>query len=219
MPSLLREVSINEPSTFCRVERLNFSCSNLIRDNRESSFAASDFSSLSTDLSYGAIDSLQAALSVFRWISSVSNAVLSVVVWVTLGRRFSHDGRLELRNADPLFAGEEMAFLLLEYKLNCTGEAEVEADLAAVMSETWLPQIAFFVSWHESGLFTYASRSNSILDGAMAESDRDLLFTFLAPNFLVTPLAPAPLAPNIGTVNLTSTPTFDQVLAHVTGSS
>ncbi len=114
----------------------NFSCSNLIRDNQESSFAASDFSSSSTNLSYRAINSLQAAFSASRWISSISNAVSSVVVWVTLGRRFPHKGRLELHDADPPYAGEEMAVLLLEYKLNRTGEAEVEADLAAVTSET-----------------------------------------------------------------------------------
>jgi hypothetical protein len=62
----------------------------------------------------------------------------------------------------PPFAIDERAVLFFVYMLICTGEAEEEEDWAAVTSKLWSLQRAFFVGWHESGSFMYASRSDSI---------------------------------------------------------
>ena len=56
--------------------------------------------------------------------------------------------------AIPPFAGDDIAVLLLEYKLTRVGEAEVEVDQAAVTSNVWSSLRAFFVGWREAGLLT-----------------------------------------------------------------
>ncbi len=81
------------------------------------------------------------------------------------GWLFPQYGGFDLGNAIPPFAGDEIAVLLLEYKLTHVGEAEVEVDWAAVTGNIWSPHRAFFVSWRETGLLTYTSRSNSIPNG------------------------------------------------------
>jgi hypothetical protein len=48
-------------------------------------------------------------------------------------------------NAIAPFAGDEMADLLLVYMLFLGGEAVVEVEWAAVTSDIWSPQRAFFV--------------------------------------------------------------------------
>jgi hypothetical protein len=105
------------------------------------------------------------------------------------------------------FAGDDIAVLLLEYKLTHAGEVEVEVDQAAVTSNNWSSIRAFFVDWREAGSLTYASRSNSIPYGETKEGERDLLNTFLAPNSIATSSAPVPLALNGGT-NIILTPKF-----------
>ncbi len=67
-----------------------------------------------------------------------------------VGRRitgwlFPQDGGFNLGNAIPPFAGDEIVVLLLEYKLTCAGEVEVEVDRVAVMRDIWSLHRAFFV--------------------------------------------------------------------------
>ncbi len=82
------------------------------------------------------------------------------------GWLFPRDGGFDLGNAIPPFAGDEIVVILLEYKLICAGEAEVEVDQVALRSNIWFPLRAFFVGWwHEAGSFMYMSRSNSIPNG------------------------------------------------------
>ena len=94
-------------------------------------------------------------------------------------------GGFDLGNAIPPFVGDEIAVLFLEYKLTHAGEAEVEVDRAAVTSNIWSTHRAFFVGWHEAGLFTYTSRSNSIPNGETKASEINFI-TFLAPKSVAT---------------------------------
>ncbi len=93
-------------------------------------------------------------------------------------------------DAFPTFVGVEIVVLLLEYKITHVGDAEVEVDWAAVTSDIWSSHRAFFVGWHEAGLCTYVSRSNSIPYGEIKEGERDLLNTFLAPKSILTSSTP-----------------------------
>jgi hypothetical protein len=120
---------------------------------------------------------------------------------------FPQDGWINLGGAIPPFAGDEIAVLLLEYKLTRARDAEVEVDRVAVTSDIWSSHRAFFVGWHEAGSFTYASRSNSIPYGETKKGERDLLSTFLAPKSIITSSTPIPSAPNGGT-NPILTPKF-----------
>ncbi len=93
----------------------------------------------------------------------------------------------------PTFAGDERAVLFFVYMLIRTGEAEEEEDWAAVMSELWSLQRAFFVGWRESGSFTYAFRSDSIPVGACLlvipheRIGRNVVRNLLSKGFLLLP--------------------------------
>jgi hypothetical protein len=102
------------------------------------------------------------------------------------GWLFPRDGGFDLGNAIPPFSGDEIAVLLLEYKLTHAREAQLKVDQAAVMSNIWSPHRAFFVGWHESGSFTYTSRSNSIPNRETKEGERYSLITFIAPKSVAT---------------------------------
>ncbi len=50
------------------------------------------------------------------------------------GWSFPQDGEFDLGNAIPPFVGDEIAVLLVEYRLICAGEVEVEVDRSSLLA-------------------------------------------------------------------------------------